>query len=139
VASEEWRTFLKSIYDSRRPSALRATAREPLPERVRAAARLHLLDAIGVGLAAAASPIGLPYRKTFQLSTGGPATVFGQGGGASAADAALINGGSIHSLNMTTRTRHRSRTAARSSPRRARRARPPVDGDAARAYARLAY
>jgi 2-methylcitrate dehydratase PrpD len=79
--------------------ALRATAREPLPERVRAAARLHLLDAIGVGLAAAGSSIGLPYKKIFfQVNASGPATVFGQAGGASAADAALINGGLIHSL-----------------------------------------
>lgn len=81
--------------------ALRATSHQPLPEAVAAAARLHLLDAIGVGLAAAASPAGEAYRSTAQqLANGGPATVFGQASGASAAEAALINGGLIHSLEF---------------------------------------
>ena len=65
------------------------------------AAQLHLLDAIGVGLAAAASPIGAAYRDLAkEIANGGPATVFGQAGGASAADAALLNGGLIHSLEF---------------------------------------
>jgi 2-methylcitrate dehydratase PrpD len=81
--------------------ALRATTAHPLPESVASAARLHLLDAIGVGLAAAGSPIGEPYRNiSRELAAGGPATVFGHAQGAAAADAALINGGLIHSLEF---------------------------------------
>jgi 2-methylcitrate dehydratase PrpD len=79
--------------------ALRAAARTPLPEEVAVAARLHLLDACGVGLAAAGSPVGAAYRDLAQdVARGGPATVFGQAAGAAAADAALVNGGLIHSL-----------------------------------------
>jgi 2-methylcitrate dehydratase PrpD len=81
--------------------AVRAVSSKPLPEDVTTAARLHLLDAIGVGLAAAGSPIGAAYRGlAADLVKGGPATVFGQSSGASAADAALINGGLIHSLEF---------------------------------------
>ncbi len=81
--------------------AARAVSSRPLPEDVATAARLHLLDAIGVGLAAAGSPIGAAYRGlAADLVKGGPATVFGQSSGASAADAALINGGLIHSLEF---------------------------------------
>jgi 2-methylcitrate dehydratase PrpD len=79
--------------------ALRAAARTPLPEEVAVAARLHLLDACGVGLAAAGSPVGAAYRDLAKdVARGGPATVFGQAAGAAAADAALVNGGLIHSL-----------------------------------------
>jgi len=79
--------------------ALRAVARTPLPEEVAVAARLHLLDACGVGLAAAGSPVGAAYRDLAKdVARGGPATVFGQAAGAAAADAALVNGGLIHSL-----------------------------------------
>lgn len=81
--------------------ALRATSCQPLPESVAQAARLHLLDAIGVGLAAAGSPVGAAYCGLAQeIGKGGAATVFGQKSGASAADAALINGGLIHSLEF---------------------------------------
>jgi 2-methylcitrate dehydratase PrpD len=81
--------------------ALRAAAKAPLPEDAALAARLHLLDAIGVGLASAGSPIGAAYRAfAAEVAKGGPATVFGQATGASAADAALINGGLIHSLEF---------------------------------------
>lgn len=81
--------------------AARAIAGTPLPEAVATAARLHLLDAIGVGLAAAGSPIGAAYRGfAAEVVKGGPATVFGQSTGAGAADAALINGGLIHSLEF---------------------------------------
>jgi 2-methylcitrate dehydratase PrpD len=81
--------------------ALRRTAKEALPDHVASAARLHLLDAIGVGLAAAASPVGAAYRSLArQLAGSGPATVFGHATGASPADAALINGGLIHSLEF---------------------------------------
>jgi 2-methylcitrate dehydratase PrpD len=79
--------------------SLRSAAQAPLPENVALAARLHLLDAIGVGLASAGSPVGAAYRDLAQdVARGGPATVFGQAAGAAAADAALINGGLIHSL-----------------------------------------
>ncbi len=81
--------------------ALRGAAQRPLPESAALAARLHLLDAIGVGLASAGSPIGAAYRAfAAEIAKGGPATVFGQATGASAADAALINGGLIHSLEF---------------------------------------
>ena len=80
---------------------VRAVAKAPLPEDAALAARLHLLDAIGVGLAAAGSPIGAAYRGfAAEVVKGGPATVFGQSTGAGAADAALINGGLIHSLEF---------------------------------------
>jgi 2-methylcitrate dehydratase PrpD len=81
--------------------ALRACAKTPLPADAALAARLHLLDAIGVGLASAGSPIGAAYRGfAADVVKGGPSTVFGQATGASAADAALINGGLIHSLEF---------------------------------------
>jgi 2-methylcitrate dehydratase PrpD len=81
--------------------AARTAAGTPLPEDVATAARLHLLDAIGVGLASAGSPIGAAYRAyAADVAKGGAATVFGQAAGASAADAALINGGLIHSLEF---------------------------------------
>lgn len=70
-----------------------------LPSEVAQAARLHLLDAVGVGLASAGSAIGAPYRAYAQRHTpAGPATVFGRPQGAAAADAAMLNGGLIHSL-----------------------------------------
>ena len=81
--------------------AARAASGNPLPDEVVLAARLHLVDAIGVGLASAGSPIGAAYRAyAADVAKGGPATVFGQATGASAADAALVNGGLIHSLEF---------------------------------------
>jgi len=81
--------------------ALRTTGATPLPEDVATAARLHFLDAMGVGLAAAGSPIGAAYRAyAAEVAKGGPASVFGQATGAGAADAAMINGGLIHSLEF---------------------------------------
>jgi 2-methylcitrate dehydratase PrpD len=80
-------------------AALRAAARAPLPDEVAIAARWHLLDACGVGLAAAGSPVAAAYRDFAKdVARGGPTTVFGQATGAAAADAALVNGGLIHSL-----------------------------------------
>jgi hypothetical protein len=78
--------------------AWRAAAKERLPEHVAQAARLHLLDAIGVGLAAAGSDVGQPYLRVAAQLAEGKASVFGRASGASAADAALVNGGLIHSL-----------------------------------------
>ncbi|PSC05467.1 MmgE/PrpD family protein [Alsobacter soli] len=82
----------------RRSAELRAAR---LPDAVAHAARLHLLDAIGVGLAASQGAQGQAYR-TFAagLPARGPATLFGAGRGAGAADAALVNGGLIHSLEF---------------------------------------
>jgi 2-methylcitrate dehydratase PrpD len=81
--------------------AARAVSSAPLPEDVATAARLHFLDAVGVGLASAGSPIGAAYRAyAAEVAKGGPATVFGQATGAAAADAAMINGGLIHSLEF---------------------------------------
>jgi 2-methylcitrate dehydratase PrpD len=58
--------------------AARAAAGAPLPEDVATAARLHFLDAIGVGLAAAGSPIGAPTAPTPPMSPGRPGHVLGQ-------------------------------------------------------------
>jgi len=81
--------------------AVRGCANAPLPDDAATAACLHFLDAIGVGLASAGSPIGEAYRSyAAEVAKGGPSTVFGQATGASAADAALINGGLIHSLEF---------------------------------------
>lgn len=81
--------------------ALRASAAQPLPPEVARAAALHFVDALGVGLAAAGSPVGEAYRQVGgQLAKDGPATVFGQAKGAAAADAALVNGGLMHSLEF---------------------------------------
>jgi len=76
--------------------SLRTTA---IPPEVRDAAKLHLLDSIGVGLAAAATGAGTPYlRAAPALSGSGPATIFGSDEGYTAAAAALANGGMIHGL-----------------------------------------
>lgn len=80
---------------------LHANAAQPLPDPVAQAAALHFVDALGVGLAAAGSPVGAPYREVGrQLAQGGAATVFGLGVGAAPADAALVNGGLMHSLEF---------------------------------------
>ncbi|ACL62949.1 MmgE/PrpD family protein [Methylobacterium nodulans] len=80
---------------------VRALARDKLPPAVDAAARLHLLDAIGVGLAAAASEAGAPYRRyAAGVARGGPAPILGLSATAAPADAALVNGGLIHGLEF---------------------------------------
>ena len=77
----------------------RALRDQALPAAVMETARQHLLDAIGVGLAASGSEVGAAYRDLgAQLATGGPSSVFGCAQGAAAWDAALVNGGLIHSL-----------------------------------------
>ena len=80
---------------------LRASSAAPLPAEVAKAARLHFLDALGVGLAAAGSPVGTPYRLySKSISNRGPATILGETQGGAAADAALVNGGLMHSLEF---------------------------------------
>jgi 2-methylcitrate dehydratase PrpD len=71
-----------------------------IPPEVREAAKLHLLDAIGVGLAAAATGAGRPYLLAAPAlnGNGGPASIFGSGDGFAGATAALANGGMIHGL-----------------------------------------
>ncbi|MEO9190105.1 MAG: MmgE/PrpD family protein [Acetobacteraceae bacterium] len=77
----------------------RALSAISLPPDVAASARLHLLDAIGVGLAASAGEVGAPYRRfAAELAPCGTASVFGHAQGVAPADAALVNGGLIHSL-----------------------------------------
>ncbi len=62
---------------------------------------MHFTDALGVGLAAAGSHVGGAYRDAArEMVHGGPSTVFGSAVGASVADAALINGGLMHSLEF---------------------------------------
>ena len=84
------RRLIDALY-SLRPRAL--------PAPVAHAARLHLLDAVGVGLGAAATQMGASYRRVArELAGAGDASVFGSDRAASADVAALINGGLIHSL-----------------------------------------
>jgi 2-methylcitrate dehydratase PrpD len=72
-----------------------------LPDVVARAAALHFTDALGVGLAAAGASVGATYREAArELAQGGPATVFGLATGASAGNAALINGGMMHCLEF---------------------------------------
>ena len=78
---------------------LRSLRPAAIPLDVRDAAKLHLLDAIGVSFAAAATGAGAPYLKAAPaLSGNGPATIFGSDAGFAAAAAALANGGMIHGL-----------------------------------------
>jgi 2-methylcitrate dehydratase PrpD len=76
---------------------------EPLsaPADVVVAAQLHLLDAIGVGLAASAMPAqGAVYRRYAEQSPSGPASSLAGAKALTAADAAMVNGGLIHSLEF---------------------------------------
>ena len=74
-----------------------AAAARVVPVEVMASARLHMLDAVGVGLAASALDQGAAYRN---LASGnnGAITVLTGARVSNAAEAALINGGLIHSL-----------------------------------------
>lgn len=69
------------------------------PAQVRMAARLHLLDATGVGLAATALDQGVAYAR-FAPTADGPVSLLTGSRSVSAADAALVNGGLIHSLEF---------------------------------------
>ena len=74
---------------------------DQLPPDVETTARLHFLDALGVGLAAAR---GGPLRNLAARGAPGnetaPCTVLGSTGRYSAAEAALINGTLIHSIEF---------------------------------------
>lgn len=79
----------------------RALAPHALPTDVAQAAALHFTDALGVGLAASASRSGAWwFQAGAQWARGGVATVLGQREGAGPADAAMVNGGLIHSLEF---------------------------------------
>jgi 2-methylcitrate dehydratase PrpD len=73
-----------------------------IPAPVMAAAKLHFLDAIGVGLAASTVPLMANWADGAQRIGGGdgPASVLGRSGGLSATMAALVNGALIHSLEF---------------------------------------
>jgi 2-methylcitrate dehydratase PrpD len=74
-------------------------AYDDLPGETVEAAKLHLLDTLGAGLAAHARGIANAGR-TLAASGGGPATVIGAEAGASAAAAALANGMLCHGLDF---------------------------------------
>ncbi len=70
-----------------------------IPSDVVKAAKLHFLDAIGVGLAASTVPLSARWADAVHRIGGpGPATVLGRAEGLSATAAALANGALIHSL-----------------------------------------
>ena len=64
------------------------------------AGRLHALDALGVGLASSTLDQGEAWKRFAHALSDGPALVLCRRKGASAADAALVNGGLIHSLEF---------------------------------------
>lgn len=68
-----------------------------LPPAVKRAARLHMLDAIGVGIAAAAGP---EQRQWARAVAPGTAASTLSGATAAATDAAMLNGALIHSLEF---------------------------------------
>jgi len=72
-------------------------AHEPAALR---AGRLHTLDALGVGLAASTLDQGEAWRRYAQALNPGDALLLCRAAGAAPADAALVNGGLIHSLCM---------------------------------------
>jgi 2-methylcitrate dehydratase PrpD len=81
--------------------AARRARGEPIPPDVLGCARLHLLDAIGVGLASAATGTGRLYLEAAPTIGGeGAAHVLGARSTRDAATAALLNGGLIHGLEF---------------------------------------
>lgn len=71
-----------------------------LPADVERCASNHILDIVGVGAASATTRMGIPWLRYAAgvVRPDGAATVIGAGGGADPAEAALINGGLMHSL-----------------------------------------
>ena len=74
-----------------------ALDRAAIPADVEASARLHLLDALAVGIAASAGPDQRLWAA--EISGQGGSTTL-SGGSASATDAAMLNGAFIHSLEF---------------------------------------
>ncbi|KMO12127.1 MmgE/PrpD family protein [Methylobacterium platani] len=79
---------------------VRALSRGGLPPEVAATARLHLLDAVGVGLASAGSEAGAPYRRYAAGLGPASASLIGIPGRVAPAAAALVNGGLMHGLEF---------------------------------------
>jgi 2-methylcitrate dehydratase PrpD len=75
-------------------------AYEDLPAEVVSAAKLHILDAIGCGLAAYGVGAAESIRAVAVAAGEGRATVIGETAGISAPAAALANGGLIHALDF---------------------------------------
>jgi 2-methylcitrate dehydratase PrpD len=74
---------------------------DAIPEEVVEAAKLHILDTIGCGLAAHALDAAPAAREAMtEPGISGPATVIGVTGGLPAADAALVNGVACHALDF---------------------------------------
>ena len=72
---------------------------DAVPDDVIAAAREHFLDALGVGLAAASLAEGRALGESVaRLGAGGGSTALGRTTPLPAAQAALLNGALIHSL-----------------------------------------
>ncbi len=79
--------------------AVQALRHSDLPPQATQAARLHFLDAVGVGLAASRVPQNVGWAESVvSVGGSGTATVLGQSTGAAPAMAALLNGARIHAL-----------------------------------------
>lgn len=78
-----------------------ALSLDDIPEEVLEAAKLHILDTFGTGLAAHGLDVG-DYARAAVVEPGvtGRATVVGVDGGVPAADAALANGTIFHALDF---------------------------------------
>jgi len=70
-----------------------------IPAEVAEAAKLHMLDTLGCGLAAAGTGVGGEARAAV-APAGGPASIIGSPARASAPDAALANGTLCHALDF---------------------------------------
>jgi 2-methylcitrate dehydratase PrpD len=77
-----------------------ALALDDIPDDVRAAAREHVLDTLGCGLAALALGEGTAGLTVARESGAGPATAIGSPEGVTAAAAALANGMLCHGLDF---------------------------------------
>jgi 2-methylcitrate dehydratase PrpD len=71
-----------------------------VPAAVADAAKLHFLDALGCGLAAAGTGAGIEARSAVAGGGGGDASIIGERSSASAAEAALANGTLCHALDF---------------------------------------
>lgn len=80
--------------------AWRAASPLAAPASVLHAARLHVMDALGVGLAGAGLEQGVPYRRYDAMAPQGRASSLASSRMLNAAEAALVNGGLIHSLEF---------------------------------------
>jgi aconitate decarboxylase len=74
---------------------------EAIPSEVIEHAKLCLLDALGCALYGSTQPWGrIAAEVAVELSGGGPASLWGHAGTASAADAALVNGTATHGFEI---------------------------------------